>query len=289
MIKRIVLLVPRHTSPSLPDARHIGSAAPAAGRSATGCRRNRSQHRDLGHLERHIAPATRIEPAHLARRGGRARDRAVADHATHRRIVAQPVSVVHILIGGEPSEYRLPQQADRSVTAVLARARIGKRVAAHFVSSPYGNFGRTNPPAHISYPETCTWYGALTFARVTSDTNLTAKLLQRFEPLFGADAKLIPKPVNVDSTVFGAVPFEIYIETKDKRCLDLGKSLADKQWETPTSGKLSSNVQAWAARGLSWHTRFWIDDMFMITAVQIQAYRATGAAKYLDRAAQVAR
>jgi hypothetical protein len=34
--------------------------------------------------------------------------------------VAQPVSVVHILIGGEPSEYRLPQQADRSVAAVLA-------------------------------------------------------------------------------------------------------------------------------------------------------------------------
>jgi hypothetical protein len=44
--------------------------------------------------------------------------------------VAQPVSVVHILIAGEPSEYRLPQQADQSVTAVLARARIGKRVGA---------------------------------------------------------------------------------------------------------------------------------------------------------------
>jgi rhamnogalacturonyl hydrolase YesR len=162
---------------------------------------------------------------------------------------------------------------------------IGKRVAEHYVLSPYGNFGRTNPPAHISYPETCTWYGALTFAKVTGDTNLTAKLLQRFEPLFGKDAKLIPKPVNVDSTVFGAVPFEIYIETKDQRCLDLGKSLADKQWETPTGGKLSSNVQAWVARGLSWHTRFWIDDMFMITLVQSQAYRATGDQKYIDRAA----
>jgi hypothetical protein len=34
------------------------------------------------------------------------------------------------LIAGEPSEYRLPQQADQSVAAVLARARIGKRVAA---------------------------------------------------------------------------------------------------------------------------------------------------------------
>jgi rhamnogalacturonyl hydrolase YesR len=162
---------------------------------------------------------------------------------------------------------------------------IGKRVAEHFVASPYGNFGRTNPPSHITYPETCTWYGALTFAKATDDTNLTAKLLHRFEPLFGADAKLIPKPVNVDSTVFGAVPFEIYIETKDRRCLELGKSLADKQWETPSNGKFSSNVLAWVARGLSWHTRFWIDDMFMITLVQSQAYRATGDQKYIDRAA----
>jgi hypothetical protein len=31
--------------------------------------------------------------------------------------------------------------------------------------------------------------------------------------------------------------------------------------------------------------RYWIDDMYMITAVQVQAYRATGDAKYLDRAA----
>jgi rhamnogalacturonyl hydrolase YesR len=162
---------------------------------------------------------------------------------------------------------------------------IGKRVADHFVAGPHGNFGRTNPPSHITYPETCTWYGALTFAKTISDSNLTARLVQRFEPLFGPDAKLIPKPLNVDSTVFGSVPFEIYIQTKDKRCLDLGKSLADKQWETPSGSNLNSNVQSWVARGLSWHTRFWIDDMFMITLVQSQAYRATEDQKYIDRAA----
>src|SRR5262249_36944355 len=32
-------------------------------------------------------------------------------------------------------------------------------------------------------------------------------------------------------------------------------------------------------------TRFWIDDMFMITTVETLAYRATGDAKYIDRAA----
>ena len=38
-------------------------------------------------------------------------------------------------------------------------------------------------------------------------------------------------------------------------------------------------------RGLSPQTRFWIDDMFMITLLQVQAFRATDDRKYLDRAA----
>src|SRR5205823_3398194 len=37
--------------------------------------------------------------------------------------------------------------------------------------------------------------------------------------------------------------------------------------------------------GLTNQTRFWIDDMYMITLVEVQAYRATGDSKYLDRAA----
>ena len=165
---------------------------------------------------------------------------------------------------------------------------IGKRVAEHFVVSPHGNFGRTTPPRFITYPETCTWYGALTFAKVSRDTNLTDRLIKRFEPLFADESKLIPKPSNVDSTVFGAVPLEIYIETHEQKYLDLGKSFADKQWDNPTGdalAKLKPEVQEWVKRGLSWHTRFWIDDMYMITAVETQAGRATGDEKYFDRAA----
>ncbi|PYV75997.1 MAG: glycosyl hydrolase, partial [Acidobacteria bacterium] len=37
--------------------------------------------------------------------------------------------------------------------------------------------------------------------------------------------------------------------------------------------------------GLTPQTRFWIDDMYMVTIVQLQAHRATGDKKYLDRAA----
>jgi len=39
------------------------------------------------------------------------------------------------------------------------------------------------------------------------------------------------------------------------------------------------------ADGITTEARYWIDDMFMITALQVQAFRATGETKYLDRAA----
>ena len=39
-------------------------------------------------------------------------------------------------------------------------------------------------------------------------------------------------------------------------------------------------------QGYSWQTRLWIDDMFMITAVQSQAYRSTKNRKYIDRTAK---
>src|SRR5579859_3918199 len=150
---------------------------------------------------------------------------------------------------------------------------IGRRVAEHFAAGPHTNFGRSTPPKLITYPETCTWYGSLTFAQLSGDKDLTAKLVNRFEPLFSTDSNLIPVPKNVDSTVFAAVPFELYIETKQEKYLDVGKSMADKQWEDTTSD------------GISKQARYWIDDMYMMTMAQLQAYRATGDQKYLDRAA----
>jgi unsaturated rhamnogalacturonyl hydrolase len=150
---------------------------------------------------------------------------------------------------------------------------IGKRVAERFASTPHTNFGKSTPPDHITYPESVAWYGALTFAELSGDKDLSSRLIQRFDPLFSEEAKLIPEPNHVDSTVFGSVPLEIYIETKDRKYLDLGQRLADKQWDNPT------------ADGLTNETRYWIDDMYMITEVQVQAYRATSDQKYLDRAA----
>ncbi len=162
---------------------------------------------------------------------------------------------------------------------------VGKRVTERFLQRDYRLLGA----GVIHYVETCTWYGALSFARLTKDAATTQRLVDRFQPLFGEKAKLIPPPANVDFAVFGALPLEIYIQKKDPRYLNIGLSLADQQWTTPSDEKLlDAEAREAVAKGLSWHTRFWIDDMYMITMLQTQAYRATGDAKYLNRAAEEA-
>src|SRR5205814_4460380 len=133
---------------------------------------------------------------------------------------------------------------------------IGKRAAERYLAFTYLNLRRNPPGKYIIYPETCTWYGALTFAKLADDNDLRERLIRRFDPLLGEQASLIPPPEHVDYTVFGSVPLEIYIQTKDEKYLNIGKSLADKQWEDPNPD------------GLRKQTRFWIDDMYMITAVQ---------------------
>ena len=73
--------------------------------------------------------------------------------------------------------------------------------------------------------------------------------------------------------IFGAVPLQISIETKDEATRAMGLRFADRQWSKPQPD------------GLSGETRYWIDDMYMITILQLEAYRATNDPKYVDRAA----
>lgn len=163
---------------------------------------------------------------------------------------------------------------------------IGKRVADRFIATPHTNFNRTTPPKVITYPETCTWYGALEFAKLSGDKNLLTQLAQRFEPLFDEKANMVPVPDHVDYAVFGTVPLELYMQTKDQRYLNMGKRIADKQWAAPEGPRVKPESWLYYNKGMTWQTRMWIDDMFMITAVQTQAYRATGEQKYINRAAK---
>jgi Predicted unsaturated glucuronyl hydrolase involved in regulation of bacterial surface properties, and related proteins len=158
---------------------------------------------------------------------------------------------------------------------------IGKRVAEHFVIRPL-----PDAPSEIIYPEVCAWYGALTFAHLTGDNKLLTRLEERFSPLFRADSILIPVPNHVDNTVFGSVPLELYLLTKDLKYLTLGRKIADRQWALPEGTGATPESMIFYEKGYTPQTRMWIDDMYMITAVQVQAYRATGDKKYIERAAK---
>jgi unsaturated rhamnogalacturonyl hydrolase len=144
---------------------------------------------------------------------------------------------------------------------------VGKRLAEHFVTSPH------QYTATIHYSEVASWYGALTYAQLTHDNALRDALIKKYEPLMpgGAEANRIPLRHHVDDSIFGIISLEIAIQTKDPKQLEIGKGWADRQWESPQPD------------GLSGETRYWIDDMYMLTILQLEAFRASGDKKYLDR------
>jgi rhamnogalacturonyl hydrolase YesR len=76
----------------------------------------------------------------------------------------------------------------------------------------------------VIYPEVCAWYGSLTVAQLTKDADLKARLIAKFEPLMTPEgSKMISPDAHVDYRVFGTVPLELYLQTKEQRYLDLGK------------------------------------------------------------------
>jgi unsaturated rhamnogalacturonyl hydrolase len=151
-----------------------------------------------------------------------------------------------------------------------APEEIGRRIAERFLVSPHALWPQFGT---MSYSEVVTWYGALTYAELANNRDLATRLAVRFDPLFAGESNLVPPVNHVDNSVFGALPLELYRQTGQTRYRVLGLAFADGQWDRPTP------------EGLTNQTRFWIDDMYMITALQVQAYRATGATAYLDHAA----
>jgi len=168
---------------------------------------------------------------------------------------------------------------------------IGKKLTERYLQTPHSHWGNINSEhkvTFVTYPDVCAWLGALWFTQSIKDENLYNKLVDRFDPLFTTEKDFLPtlRPTAhnvVDWYVFGAVPLEIYKKKKEQKYLDLGMKYADGQWILPENPK--DYEKEWHDKGYSWQTRLWIDDMFMITAVQDQAYLVTGDKKYIDRSA----
>lgn len=164
---------------------------------------------------------------------------------------------------------------------------IGNRITQKFLDSPHSHYGDINsdePRVRITYPDVCTWLGGLWFAKETENQELYAGLENRFSKVLEEEPHLLPKANHVDHNVFGSVPLELYKKNRKKEYLRLGLNYADAQWELPAKAK--DEAKEWDDKGYSWQTRIWIDDMFMITAIQAQAFRITGERKYIDRAAK---
>jgi unsaturated rhamnogalacturonyl hydrolase len=159
----------------------------------------------------------------------------------------------------------------RNWPAGTSPQEVGRRVAENFVARKLEV--EEGKRKFVIYPEVCGWYGSLTLAQLTNNQDLRRRLIEKFSPLLGEHAAWVSPDAHVDFRVFGVVPLELYLQTKEQKYLDLGRPLADKQWDQPTPD------------GITAEARYWIDDMYMITAVQAQAFRATRDRKYLDRAA----
>jgi rhamnogalacturonyl hydrolase YesR len=147
---------------------------------------------------------------------------------------------------------------------------VGSRLADHFAKSGHQYLVTT-----FHYAEVLSWYGALRYAEADQDNALRGQLVGRFDPVLPghSEAKLVPRRAHVDDSVFGVLPMEIGYQTRNSAVLAMGRDFADRQWASPR------------ADGLTPESRFWVDDMFMITALQMEAYRVTGDTKYLDRTA----
>ncbi len=166
----------------------------------------------------------------------------------------------------------LPTTADESIIIYKqgqTPTEIGNRLVKNLLGRKdymlYGDRG-------LHYAEACTAYSAYRFAGLTGNKELLAELNKRYAGIFDND-KLISLRQHVDQSVIGILPLEIYMQTDDKKFLEIGLSFADRQWKNPRED------------GLTNQSRWWIDDMYMVGMLQIQAHRATDDIKYADRAA----
>lgn len=122
------------------------------------------------------------------------------------------------------------------------------------------------------YQKTCTYYGALIFADQTGNPDITRRIEEGYSLYDSGKRK--PHRGHVDHNLFGIWPLELYRQTGNERYLEMGLDLADHEYAEVREDGLTS------------FTRFWVDDMYMVTSLQVQAYKATGDSKYLDRAAE---
>jgi unsaturated rhamnogalacturonyl hydrolase len=123
----------------------------------------------------------------------------------------------------------------------------------------------------VHYAEACAAFGAARLAGLLKDTATLVRLVERYLKVI--EDQIVNTANHVDANVYGILPLELYLQTQNSIFFKQGIELADLQWAHPLPN------------GLTNQARFWVDDVWMIGSLQIQAYRATGNREYLERAA----
>jgi unsaturated rhamnogalacturonyl hydrolase len=153
-------------------------------------------------------------------------------------------------------------------------ADIGPKAVSNFKTYLGGMLPITsNTYGGAGYALAFTWFGALRFSKFVGDTTNNAYFITQFEPYASGSVTVDNgTSATVDSRAFGDLPLEIYQQNMDARCKTLGLARADMQWQNPNNG-------------ITKDARYWADDMYMITVLQVEAYRVTKDPMYLTRAA----
>ena len=150
---------------------------------------------------------------------------------------------------------------------------VSRLVIEDLLSRPGYMMYHTEQVRAVHYAEVCTAFGAARLAGLLHDTSTIERLSERYLRVIGDSIENTSN--HVDANVYGILPLELYLQNRDPVFFEQGIELANQQWEDPLPN------------GLTNQTRFWIDDVWMIGSLQIQAYRATGNKTYLNRAADV--
>ena len=147
-------------------------------------------------------------------------------------------------------------------------AEIGRRAAREWAARPEVTPYVIPETVAPHYTEACAALGVARLSRNLGDPALLELVRARWDKA----ATMTNKGGHVDANVIGVWPMLAGGEANLAR----GLALADAQWTDVDEA------------GLTRQARFWIDDIYMIGALQAQAWRETGEPRFLDRAALMA-
>ncbi len=158
----------------------------------------------------------------------------------------------------------------KQVNAPHAKAA-GQLIIQHLLASPKYMMYETSFLNSVHYAEVCAAFGAVQLARQNGDTANLKSLYERYAPL--THQSIARQTHHVDGNVYGILPLSLYQWNHDTTLKAHGLYMADTQWENPLPD------------GLTPQARYWIDDLFMVNALQVEAFKVTGQSGYLNRAA----